>query len=246
MDNAEKMLDAIMRFNRKERYHLIRHAVTGGPMSLSDGFRREVGEVLDLSVPDNAYVAMDYHLDWLSAAYHIASKGGTIETAMNRKDENGYENYPNDKSDPVLAGNILDTDLLIAYRCDGRVVVILVEAKADSDWSLSQISDKAARLKSIFDEGRDSSKLIKPYFLLLGPSKKSSSTLSKEQADGKRFPSWFFVKNAGNQRVIPHLTMTPDMPLYAPTRVPNTEGRYSKWKVSKRNRFHPNKTSDEQ
>lgn len=70
---AEVALEAIMAFNRKERYHLIRHAVTGGPWSLTDAFRSELERETGAGrIPDNAYVAMDYHLNWIAAALEIA------------------------------------------------------------------------------------------------------------------------------------------------------------------------------
>lgn len=245
MDKAEKMLDAIMGFNRKERYHLIRHAVTGGPMTLSDRFRQEVGDALGVAVPDNAYVAMDYHLDWLSAAYHFASKGGTLDTAMSR--DKDYGNYPNNKGEPILAGSILDTDLLVAFRKNDRVAIILVEAKADTGWRPSQIADKADRLSSMFGDGRDSSTLVEPYFLLLGPPISAEQTITRSQVDGNRFPSWFFVKEKDdNEPVIPYLTMHPDRPLYTLKRTQKKNGRYEGWTVMESTRFHFNNHSDEE
>lgn len=52
-DAAEVALEAFMAFNRKERYHLIRRAVTDGPWSLTEPFRRELEGVLkgDLASP---------------------------------------------------------------------------------------------------------------------------------------------------------------------------------------------------
>lgn len=214
-------------------------------MTLSDRFRQEVGHALRLEVPDNAYVAMDYHLDWLSAAYHFASKGGTLDTAVSRKEP--YGNYPNNKGEPILAGSILDADLLIAYRRNDQVVVILVEAKADTGWSASQIADKASRLRSVFYEGRNSEKLVDPYFLLLGPPRTSDKAISKDQVDDKTFPSWFFIKDEDSKRsVIPYLSMYPDRPLYVPTRTQGNDGHYNGWQVVESKLFQPDSKPEDQ
>ena len=50
-------------FNRKERFILLSDAL--GKERLADDFRTRVGDCIGVRVPADAYVAMDYHLDWL-------------------------------------------------------------------------------------------------------------------------------------------------------------------------------------
>ena len=60
------LLELLESFNRKERFFLVSQAV--GRFQLSDDFRRELGEEINLKIPRGAFTAMDYHLDWLTAA----------------------------------------------------------------------------------------------------------------------------------------------------------------------------------
>ena len=67
------LIELLESFNRKERYFLIRQAVGG--FKLSDEFRRELGNATGLAIPQDAFAAMDYHLDWLTAALHAYERG---------------------------------------------------------------------------------------------------------------------------------------------------------------------------
>ena len=57
-------------FNRKERFILLSDAL--GRDTLGDAFRERLGEAIGVAVPDDALVAMDYHLDWLQMALYLA------------------------------------------------------------------------------------------------------------------------------------------------------------------------------
>ena len=127
------------------------------PFQLSEKFLKDLDRVLDLKVPENADVFMDYHMNWIYAALHWNA---------NEKDEfdnpAGHFYLPTKvKENPtqmeekhVIEQNQEDVDLLIAYQDSEAgpdvVRVILIEAKADTSWSTSQFRRKARRLHNIF------------------------------------------------------------------------------------------------
>jgi hypothetical protein len=153
------VIDYLEKFNRKERYHLVRW-VTGG-FRPSVGFRSSIGNATRLNIPSGAFVAMDYHLNWLHAAIHIS--GDADATAP----------YPNALIDDVtgarmVQGNQEDVDLLIAFEDASITHLVMVEAKADASWSNSQLDSKARRLEAIF---RNAGQSIAPHFLLASPER---------------------------------------------------------------------------
>ncbi len=144
-------------FNRKERFILLKRTLGQDTFSLDSSFRKEVECLIDCSVPDDAFVAMDYHLNWL----HIASKYRNTSLPSS---------VPNDLFPPDQKAqlNQQDIDLLVAFQDGSDERIILVEAKADTSWDNSQLCAKAIRLDYIF---RDSDKGIRPHFLLMSPSR---------------------------------------------------------------------------
>ena len=62
-----RLIDNLKAFNRKERFILL-HKVLGfsdQSFRLGDAFRAELSECLEVDIPSDAFVAMDYHFDWL-------------------------------------------------------------------------------------------------------------------------------------------------------------------------------------
>ncbi len=57
------LIEHLRLFNRKERFILLRHTLGVSTFRLDKGFRERLGGKLGLSIPGDAYVAMDYHLD---------------------------------------------------------------------------------------------------------------------------------------------------------------------------------------
>lgn len=159
------LIEALAKFNRKERYWLIQQVL--GKPCLSYDFRRDVicelrktdKEILD--IPSNAYWAIDYHFDWIA---------GAIAT-LNDKEKVKIKNDPFDKKDNevrLIGGNQEDSDLLIAY---GNTL-ILVECKAGGDWG-NQICSKKKRiecLKRFLKEFKSFE--VKIYFVILCPKNK--------------------------------------------------------------------------
>ena len=197
---------------------------------MNAAFREQLDDKLGLKVSEDAYVAMDYHLDWIAAAQHMATKGSSVSAASSSSAY--FKNHPNDRKNPLICGNQQDTDLLVAYKSEDRVVLIMIEAKADSKWCEKQIWSKAERLADIFQK-RDSNRLVDPYFVFMGPTDGKSSAQSRfeELSVSSR---WIFSRGGKN---IAYLCMDPPKELYRPERVDGTQGRYLGFKIRKTKKF---------
>lgn len=130
--------DILRSFDRKERNWLLRNAT--GSVPLSFAFRRLVGGTLqagsDYVIPETAWWAIDYHLDWLAAALmRFAS-----ETPP-------YERDPSCPyaSNGLVTGTQEDVDLIVAFE----TTVVLIEAKGDTAWSTEQFARKRRRIEAI-------------------------------------------------------------------------------------------------
>lgn len=122
------IIDNLRMFNRKERFFLIGMALGNPDFKLSEEFRRQIGEVLHLDIPENVFTAMDYHLDWLYASLFLASHGDTGQV------------YPN--ADRQIQATQEDIDLLIAYE-DGNVChIVMLEAKGVTGFTRRQLRSK--------------------------------------------------------------------------------------------------------
>lgn len=149
MGDAENVLSSIARFNRKERFYLISFALAheeletvGGSIPLGPILASKLSEASGIaSIPTTAVWSMDYHLDWLYAALVHA-----------RGDESPLESpFVNDKNEPYnLNTNQEDIDLLVVFKQEEGIHLVLVEAKGYTPFGVPQLRSKARRLKSIF------------------------------------------------------------------------------------------------
>ena len=159
-----RVIKYLKQFNRKERSILLTYVLRGDPQAeevflLNDRFKKELGDELGVEIPDDAFVAMDYHLDWLQMALFLGVQSCSVER----------ETISN--SNPQLfEANQRDIDLLIAFEEteQNRIHIVLIEAKAGTDWVNDQLEKKAARLKAIFDKKQGGVK-VKPYFVMMSP-----------------------------------------------------------------------------
>ncbi len=148
------LIKLLYSFNRKERFFLISQAL--GNFQLSDGFRQDLGGIIGLTIPDGAFTAMDYHLDWLTAALYAYDHG----------DVDGIFDNPQRQ---VIRRNQEDTDLLVAFRDGGQYHLILVEAKGATRWTNRQMLSKAERLGQIFGSQGNRYSGVVPHFCLASP-----------------------------------------------------------------------------
>ena len=182
------VIDYLKWFNRKERFILLDHVLgqrCEEVFRLNNDFRKELADKLRLEgIPCNAYVAMDYHLDWLQMALYLADKDG-------RSDAESGESIPNPESDSssegkvfrrLFQGNQEDIDLLVAFeeRSQKTVHVVLIEAKGVTNWDPRQLKSKTARLNLIFKENSYGSEEVKPHFILMSPCRPKDGTVARE------------------------------------------------------------------
>ena len=148
------LIELLESFNRKERFFLISQAV--GEFQLDDDFRRELGKAINVDVPHDAFTAMDYHLEWLTAAlyaYECGDAGRIFDNPLQQ----------------VIKGNQEDTDLLVAFEGSGDWHVVLIEAKGATGWTNAQMQSKASRLGQIFGSEGDRHPGVVPHFCLVSP-----------------------------------------------------------------------------
>lgn len=161
--------------NRKERYFLIGDALGNQNFSLGKKFRQKVKQATNIDVPENEWVAMDYHLDWLAAAIHVTQK--SIDPRIPWANEN------------VVNGTQEDTDLIVGFEDGEETILILVEAKADTAWSNTQMNSKIERYIGIFGSDGKRSRDVTPVLLLTSPERPQ-----KLRTD--EWPSWALIDNS--------------------------------------------------
>jgi hypothetical protein len=150
------LLDHLREFNRKERFYFIGMALGNTNFRLSREFRKALGDALELRVPEDAFAAMDYHLDWIAASLHLAAYG----------DRPG----PYLRDPRLVAATQEDVDLVVAYPEANSYHLIMLEAKGVTAYSNGQFRSKIERLNAVFFEGgaAKSARAI-PHFALVSP-----------------------------------------------------------------------------
>ena len=153
-----ELIGHLRSFNRKERFILLREAL--GRDTLGDAFRRRLGDCIGVTVPASAFVAMDYHLDWLQMALYLA-RTPDPHPRIRKQDVLG-------KGQRDFNANQMDIDLLVAFDEGATTHLVLIEAKMETGWRNRQMYEKAKRLRQILGDPPDRS-LADPCFVLLSP-----------------------------------------------------------------------------
>ncbi len=156
-------------FNRKERFFLVGWALGNREFRLSPAFRRVLSSSLDLDVPAESFVAMDYHLDWIYASAFLAATGDTNTVHPNK--------------DGLVSGSQEDMDLVVAFSADETAHLIMVEAKGVTGWTNKQATSKARRLEAIFGQRGDTWPHIRPHFVIVSPKE-------SQRLNCSRWPGW--------------------------------------------------------
>ncbi len=164
------LIDQLSKFNRKERFFLIGHALDNRWFSLSENFRRRLGDKLGIEIPSDAFAGMDYHLDCIAACLRVYQ-------------EPERDVFPNSGDAKEVVGTQQDIDFLIAFKAEERYHIVLLEAKGYGSWSNAQLSAKARRLKQFFGQDGCRYSMVTPHFCLMSP--KESSRL-----ETGRWPAW--------------------------------------------------------
>lgn len=163
------LIEYLESFNRKERFFLVGEALGKPTFELSSRFRSRLGAAFDLSIPRDALVAMDYHLDWIYASL-VLNAGGDESSVL-----------PNDQG--FVTGSPEDVDLLVAYDDGQTVRLVLLEAKAETGWTNKQALSKAERFRQIFGEDGGAFGGVTPSFGLLSPRR-------PRHLKSERWPTW--------------------------------------------------------
>lgn len=176
-----RLIEHLRSFNRKERFILLEKALGSHTFRLSDKFRDELKECLglDFPIPSGAYVAMDYHLDWLHVAVHLRKRELPPPNCK-------LELFDSSKR-KIIKGTQEDVDLLVAFERADLHHILLVEAKGDTPWREDQLTSKSKRLRVIFDDAPD----ISPHFVMVSPQAPRIDLLTGV--------GWSIVEGAGAQ-----------------------------------------------
>ena len=151
------MIDNLEGMNRKERFFLIGMALGKPDFRLDSAFRQRLSAEFQVAIPDSAFIAMDYHLNWIHAAAALAFCTPTKEGVY-------------DNADGAIDGTQEDVDLLVAFEdALGLNHLIMLEAKGVTPFINSQFEHKMNRLKTIFGKNGDRWSQIRPYFGLASP-----------------------------------------------------------------------------
>ena len=162
------LIEYLESFNRKERFFLVGTALGNPSFRLAQDFRTRLGHVVGIDVPDGAFAAMDYHLDWIHVAVLLV--GDDSDTV-----------HPNDPT--VVTWTQEDVDLLVAFR-DGSVThLLLIEAKAETGWTNKPMLSKARRLRRIFGADGLRHAHVRPHFALMSPR-------PPQRLDTHKWPTW--------------------------------------------------------
>ncbi len=161
-----RVIEALRSFDRKERFAVLRETL-GFDLEaphLDYGFRAKLNNCIDkkkeIQCPQQAFLAMDYHLDWIEMA---------LDRAARR--ETGPKSPFLNKNFSEINKNQQDVDLLIAFEADvtGNTTthLVLIEAKAYLYWNNAQLIEKANRLRVIFGEDGERWKFVRPHYVLM-------------------------------------------------------------------------------
>ena len=112
------LLEAMQAFNRRERHILVGWVLDRLTFPLGHEFRDALSKSIGVPVPADSYVAMDYTLNWLSAAL-MWSHDQVSEEAPRLYDSN----------DGLELGDNSDSDLVVGFARGAETHVVLLEAK---------------------------------------------------------------------------------------------------------------------
>lgn len=106
----KSLLYYLPQFNAKERFFLLGHVLGNPRFTLGSAFKAELSKGMNLSLPEDLFCAMDFHLDWLYAALQLYSDGGERKVRSNSDgtstpacDENHNPNHNPGEPDAFIA-----------------------------------------------------------------------------------------------------------------------------------------------
>jgi len=167
------VIECLRSFNSKERFFLIGHALDNPTLKIGQRFKMAVEGCLGISVPDGAFTAMDYHLDWLWASLYLTFNGHTVPGVV-----------PN--TDRVIKAQQEDIDFMVAFSEGPLCHIVLIEAKGVTGWTNKQMASKVQRFEQILGADGKRWPCVVPHVLLLSPRRPQRLNVSA-------WPSWMTV-----------------------------------------------------
>ncbi len=144
----DPFVKVLERFNRKERNLLVRDILgcRDKPVRLSTEFCERLAPAVGILGEHlyDAWWTTDFHFDWLAGALLTFMTGETSDPQKNRPD--------------LVKGTQEDVDLVVVAHTPAAETphhLILIEAKAYSDFTKEQHTSKVARYKSLREYYRD-------------------------------------------------------------------------------------------
>ena len=182
-----RLIDGLRALNRKERFFVLNEALgldADAPQRLGESFRDKLYGCLeqrgiDVTVPEQCFLAMDYHLDWIELALYLADK----------REIQARSPFPAEGLSQINE-NQQDIDLLVAFDDEGTTHLLLIEAKAYVHWNNRQLNLKASRLREIFGDDGQRRHAVKPHFLLM-------TGMTPRRVCAADWPAW--MKTEGGQ-----------------------------------------------
>ena len=148
-------------------------------------------------MPDHAFVAMDYHLDWIQMALHLAENPAP----------NPGEAFPNPGFNDINKDQE-DIDLLVGFEAANRISpathLVLIEAKAYLPWTNKQLKSKTCRLREIFGEDGRRAGVVEPHFVLMTGRKSDNietATWPAWTKDAQEKPFWLEYELPSRRKV---------------------------------------------
>ena len=228
---AEQIIRNLHNFNRKERDHLIKFALSDSPShpQVSKDLWRAIrpnGGKRQRPNPKDIFVGMDYHLNWLYAALVLSNqyeKGG-IDNQINE-----WPDFAQVDGKPIQP-NQQDVDLLIAFpHSDGVLHLVLIEAKFGSQWKTDQFLSKTERLEAIkrVSDNLNPKVEIKWRFMLASPYRYGPKKQAFAPSKLGELPSWM-TEGTTESPKLPYFQFGPGS-LYHVKRERDADG--SPWEV---------------
>jgi len=172
---ADRLVSYLPKFNRKERYYLIRQVLDAeNPYAFDFGllFKSEIEDMLGLRFGQQLMTAVDYHLDWIHACLYLARNGLNLDELPPTLGRRAV-----DHSD--ISGTQEDIDMLATFAKPEKdfVHMLMIEAKGTGSWDQKQLKSKVKRFKTLFAEENlcaNGRQFVQVYFVFISPEKPSS------------------------------------------------------------------------
>lgn len=160
------LIDALTAFNRRERHILVGWVLDRSTFPMGHEFRDALSREIEIPVPADSFVAMDYNLNWLLGALLWSQRMVDVD-----------EPQPSAKHAGIDLKDNSDSDVIVAFARGPKSHVVLVEAKGYTGWDGTQFKRKCARLGTIFGKTADRFPDVVPHWVFVSPKPLSNKEL---------------------------------------------------------------------